>query len=82
MRKMIFKMERPNLVKEGDLVKLREEQLPTTDFYYVILPAVAMSGNIPFRERLKNLEGRVCLVENTPRGFYVTVEFDEEEVSS
>lgn len=77
MREMIFKMERPGLVKEGDVVELREEQLPTTDFYYVILPAEAMSGNIPFRERLKNKSGRVKLVEDTPRGYYVTVEFDE-----
>lgn len=76
-RTMRFKMERPNLVKEGDEVDIREATLPNAIFYYVIEPAVAMSGNIPFRERLTKLHGTVKTVEENERGFYVTVEFSE-----
>lgn len=77
MRLMEFKMERQDLIKIGEPVKIRETQLQTSTYYYVIEPAVAMSGNIPFRERLKKLEGIVNDIKQTERGYYVTVEFDE-----
>ncbi len=79
MRLMKFKMERPGLVKEGDIVQVSEGELPS-NWYYTIEPAVAMSGNIPLFERLKSTEGKVVKVEPLTVGFYVTVEFDEEEV--
>lgn len=78
MRKMDFKMERPGLVKEGDAVTVTEGVLPS-NYYYTIHPAVAMSGNIPFRDRLKSKNGTVVKIEENDRGFYVTVEFDEPE---
>ena len=79
MRKMEFKMETPNLVKEGQDVEVTESQLPTS-YYYTILPAVGMSGNYQFRERLKSRKGVVQEIKETPRGYYVIVAFDEEEV--
>lgn len=78
MRKMEFKMERPGLVKEGDEVSITEGLLPS-NYYYVIDPSLAMSGNVPFRERLISRKGRVESVVENLRGFYVTVAFEDEE---
>ena len=79
MRRMEFKMERPGLVAEGDKVTVTEGVLPS-NYYYTIDPSLAMSGNIPFRERLQSKGGTVISVIENERGFYVTVEFDEDEV--
>ena len=76
MRQMEFKMERPGLIKEGDVVTVTEGVLPS-NYYYTIDPALAMSGNIPFRERLHAKDGKVLSVIENARGFYVTVEFEE-----
>ncbi len=76
MREMQFKMERPGLLQQGDRVKVTEGLLPS-NYYYTIDPALAMSGNFPFRERLLAREGVVTVVEEKERGFYVTVEFEE-----
>ena len=78
MRQMEFKMERPGLVKEGDEVTITEGLLPS-NYYYTIDPSVAMSGNIPFRERLLAKSGKVISVIENERGFYVTVEFEEQK---
>ena len=73
---MEFKMERPGLVKEGDTVTITEGVLPS-NYYYTIDPSLAMSGNIPFRERLLQKSGKVISVIQNERGYYVTVEFQE-----
>ena len=73
---MDFKMERENLVQIGDTVKITEGVLPSS-WYYVVEPAVAMSANFSFRERLKAREGLVKEIKQTPRGFYVVVAFEE-----
>ncbi len=76
MRTMEFKMERPGLLREGDQVTITEGVLPS-HYYYTIDPSLAMSGNFPFRERLRAREGTVTSVVENERGFYVTAEFDE-----
>lgn len=76
MRRMEFKMERPGLLKEGDPVTVTEGVLPS-NYYYTIDPALAMSGNVPFRERLLAREGVVVSVIENERGFYVTAQFEE-----
>lgn len=76
MRQMEFKMERPGLISEGDIITVTEGVLPS-NYYYTIDPALAMSGNIPFRERLYARSGKVLSVIENERGFYVTVEFEE-----
>ena len=75
MREMEFKMERPGLISEGDIITVTEGVLPS-NYYYTIDPSLAMSGNIPFRERLLAKSGRVLSVIENERGFYVTVEFE------
>ena len=76
MRKMEFKMERPGLLEAGQKITVTEGELPS-NYYYVIDPALAMSANIPFRNRLTSREGVVTDVVENARGFYVTAEFDE-----
>ncbi|WP_035779663.1 hypothetical protein [Butyrivibrio sp. MC2013] len=75
---MLFKMERPGLLKEGDKITVTEGLLPS-NYYYTINPALAMSGNYPFNQRMLAREGVVTKVEENSRGFYVTAVFEEEE---
>lgn len=77
MREMEFKMERDGLLKVGDSVTITEGVLPSS-YYYTIDPALAMSGNIPFQERLLSTEGTVVDIKENDRGFYVTVNFASE----
>lgn len=76
MREMEFKMERQGLLKEGDHITVTEGVLPS-NYYYTIDPALAMSGNYPFRERMLAREGVVTQVMENERGFYVMAEFEE-----
>lgn len=69
-------MERENLVKAGDEVRITEGELPSS-WYYTIEPAVAMSGNYKFSERIKSSTGIVEGIEKTDRGYFVKVRFDE-----
>ena len=77
MRSMVFKMERPGLLHEGDHVTVTEGVLPS-NYYYTIDPSLAMSGNIPIRERMMAREGIVTSIETNARGYYVTAEFEED----
>jgi hypothetical protein len=80
-RVMEFKMERPGLLKEGDSITVTEGVLPS-NYYYTIDPALAMSGNYPFNQRMLAREGKVTKVEENSRGFYVTAVFEEQENKS
>lgn len=76
MRPMEFKMERQGLLEVGQKVTVTEGLLPS-NYYYTIDPSLAMSGNVPFPQRLLAREGLVTDIKENERGFYVTVEFDE-----
>ncbi len=76
MREMEFKMEREGLVEKGQEVEISEGKLPSS-YYYTLEPAVAMSANYQFRERLQSTKGIVKEIKETDRGYFVVVEFDE-----
>lgn len=76
MREMEFKMERTGLVREGDVLPVTEGRLPNS-YYYTLGNAYAMSANFSFQERLVSTQGVVKEIKKTPKGFFVTVQFDE-----
>ena len=76
MREMEFKMEREGLVEPGQKIQVTEGVLPSA-YYYTIVPAVAMSGNFPFSERLESREGVVKDIIQNEKGYYVIAESDE-----
>ena len=76
MREMEFKMERPGLLKVGDKITVTEGVLPS-NYYYTINPALAMSGNYPFNQRMLAREGVVTDVTQNARGYYVKAVFEE-----
>lgn len=75
-RDVVFKMERPGLVEEGQKVEITESVTPF-NVNYVVEPAVAMSGLFRLNDRLKSREGIVKEIVENDRGFYITVTFDE-----
>ena len=77
MREEKFKMERQGLIQVGDKVKI-SEFLSATNYSYIIEPAVAMSGCYRNADRIRSKEGIIKSIEQTPRGFIVPAELDEE----
>lgn len=78
MRYMEFKMERQNLVEIGQVLPVTESKLPNS-YYYTLGNAYAMSANYTTLQRLTSTRGKVVDIKETPKGYFVTVEFDEEE---
>lgn len=80
-KEIVFKMERPGLVEEGQEVEVSESVTPF-NANYMIEPAVAMSGLFKLNNRLKTenglTRGTVKKIEENDRGFYVTVSFEED----
>ena len=75
---MEFKMERTGLLEVGDILPVTEGKLPNS-YYYTLGRAYTMSANYKYNERLQSREGKVIDVKETEKGYFVTVEFDEEE---
>lgn len=76
MGQMDFKMERTGLLNIGDVLSITEYDLPNS-YYYVLGRAYAMSGNYSTLERISATEGVVVDVKETPKGFFVTVEYED-----
>ena len=69
-------MERQNLVEVGQTLSVTESKLPKS-YYYTLEHGYARSGNYTTLERLKSRQGKVVDIKETPKGFFVTMEFDE-----
>lgn len=79
VKQIEFRMERPNLVSVGDQVEVSARELQTLQglmYCYTIEPAVAMSGNIPFSDKVYESTGMVSKVEEGPSYWTVTVDFE------
>ena len=76
MRQELFIMERTGLLQIGEVIPITEGKVPTS-YYYTLGKAYAMSANFPVGNRIKSKEGKVVDIKETPKGFFVTVEFDE-----
>lgn len=76
MRREEFKMERTGLLEIGQVLPITEGKLPTS-YYYTLGQAYAMSANYVVSQRIKSKEGKVVDIKETPKGYFVTVEFDE-----
>ncbi len=80
MRSIEFKMERPGLLHVDDKVSVDESKLQTLQgvmYYYTIIPALAMSNNIPAKNRLSITDGVVTNIRETESASFVTVDFEE-----
>ncbi len=75
MRIEEFKMERQGLLEVGEEVTIVEKNT-IAFYYYTIQPALAMSGNYEFGNRIKSTKGVVKEIKQDPRGFFVYVEFE------
>ena len=80
MRQEEFKMERTGLLEVGEVLPIKEYELPSS-YYYMLGHAYAMSKNYSILERIRSTEGKVVDIKETPKGFFVTVAFDEEDVA-
>ena len=76
MRVEEFKIERQDLLKAGDPVEIVEKNT-VAFYYYTIVPALAMSGNFSFGNRIKSTQGIVKGIRRNEKGYFVDVEFDE-----
>lgn len=75
MRTVEFKMERADLVKEGDIIQIIERE-GASGYSYIIDPAVAMSGCFQPRDRIQSEHGMVKEIRHNDRGYYVIAEFE------
>ena len=75
---MNLKWNARDLLNKGDKVKIIERE-GTSSYSYIIDPAVAMSGCFAARYRIKSEYGIVKDIRENSRGFYVIVDFDEDE---
>lgn len=76
MREELFKMERKELVQEGQQVKVTE-RVNGSLYSYLVEPSVAMSGIFRSNQRIKSDMGIIKEIRETERGFYLVVAFEE-----
>ena len=76
MRQMEFKMERTGLLEVGQTLPVAEYKLPNSLFLH-IGPRLCHVGQLQVHGAAEIREGKVVDVRETPKGYFVTVEFDE-----
>ncbi|MEF9946212.1 MAG: hypothetical protein RR869_08315 [Lachnospiraceae bacterium] len=76
MREEKFKMERQGLVEVGQEINITE-RVNGSLYSYVAEPSVAMSGIYRTLQRIQSKKGIIKEIQETDRGFYLIIEFDE-----
>lgn len=75
MRTEEFKMERLGNIEVGQTVNIAERST-TAFYYYIITPALAMSGNYSLGQRIKSTTGVVSDIREDARGWFAYVDFE------
>lgn len=75
MRTEEFKMERDGLVSIGEEVEIIERST-IAFYYYMVLPATAMSGNYSYGDRIMSRKGIVRDIVTNEKGMFLEIEFE------
>lgn len=75
MRVEEFKIERGGLVEIGDEVDIIERST-VAFYYYMVLPATAMSGNYSYGQRIQSRKGVVKDIVTNEKGSFLEIEFE------
>lgn len=83
-RQMDFTTESPDCCEIGDILEVSEQKLPTS-YWYLLEHSYGASTNFKNRERLQTTDGKtkgkVVNKWEDERFKYITLEFDDPEVS-
>ena len=83
-RQMDFTTESPDCCEIGDILEVSEQKLPTS-YWYLLEHSCGASTNFKNRERLQTTDsktkGKVVNKWEDERFKYITLEFDQPEVS-
>lgn len=76
MRRMDFTTENLDCCKEGDILEVSEQKLPTS-YWYLLEHSYGASSNFKNADRITSTRGKVVRKWSDERFNYITLEFKE-----